>query len=114
MKKSTNNFNAISTFTSIARMLDSSHSEILGIYDENIAKIPFNNQDYKKKLTSNDIKQEVIENIQNISALLKTTPLETLVFVSVYAYQLVHNNSTADIRDITRFIGLSELDFLPQ
>lgn len=113
MKKSTNNFNAISTFTSIARMLDSSHSEILGIYDENIAKIPFNNQDYKKKLTSNDIKQEVIENIQNISALLKTTPLETLVFVSVYAYQLVHNNSTADIRDITRFIGLSELDFLP-
>ena len=112
MKKTTKNFNAIGTFTDIARMLDNSHSEILGLYDGNIAKIPFNNRDYKKKLTSDEIKREFSDNVENLCGLLKTTPVETLVFVAVYGYQLVNNNS-ADTRDITRFIGLSELDFLP-
>ena len=113
MKNAANQFNAVGMFTDIARMLDSSHSEILGLYDENIAKIPFNSRDFKKKLTSSEIEQELTEKVQNISGLLKTTPLETMIFVAVYAYQLVHNNSTVDIRDITRFIGISELDFLP-
>ena len=52
MKKETNNFNAISTFTDVARMLDNSHSEILGLYNESIAKIPFDSKSFKHKLTS--------------------------------------------------------------
>ncbi len=35
-----------------------------------------------------------------------------MVFIAIYAYQLVHN-AAADTRDITRFFGISELDFLP-
>ena len=112
MKKANITFNAVSTFTDIARMLDSSHSELLGLYDENIAKIPFNHKDFKKKITSDEVELEFFDNVQNLSELLKATPTETLIFVAVYAFQLLHNDS-ADIRDITRFIGISELDFLP-
>ena len=110
MKKSKQNFNAISTFTDLARMLDDSHSEILGIYDENIAKMPFDRK--KLKIKSEDERLQLQENLKAFSRFLKATPLETLVFIAIYAYQLVHN-AAADTRDITRFFGISELDFLP-
>ena len=110
MKKNTKSFNAISTFTDLARMLDDSHSEILGIYDENIAKIPFDRK--KLKIKSEDERLQLQEKLNAFSRFLKATPLETLVFIAIYAYQLV-NNAAADTRDITRFFGISELDFLP-
>ena len=110
MKKSKQNFNAIGTFTDLARLLDDSHSEILGIYDENIAKIPSDRK--AKKLNSESERQQLQEKLQNFSGFLKATPLETMVFIAIYAYQLV-NNAATDTRDITRFFGISELDFLP-
>ena len=112
MKKETDNFNAISTFTDVARMLDNSHSEILGLYNESIAKIPFDSKSFKHKLTSPEKTQELQDNVQKLSKLLKASPEETLIFVAIYAYQLVHDNA-ADTRDITRFFGINELDFLP-
>lgn len=110
MKKSTPNFNAISTFTDLARLLDDSHSEILGMYDETIAKIPVDCKDLKIKSESE--RQQFRENLEAFSQFLKTTPVEAMVFIAIYAYQLVHN-AAADTRDITRFFGISELDFLP-
>ena len=110
MKKSTQNFNAISTFTDLARLLDDSHSEILGMYDETIAKIPVDRKD--PKIKSESERQQFQENLEAFSQFLKATPVEAMVFIAIYAYQLVHN-AAADTRDITRFFGISELDFLP-
>ena len=110
MKKNKKSFNAISTFTNLARLLDDSHSEILGIYDENLAKIPVDRKN--PKIKSESERQQLLEDLESFGRFLKTTSLETLVFIAIYAYQLV-NNAAADTRDITRFFGISELDFLP-
>ena len=111
-KETTKKFSAISTFTDLARITGDSRSEILGLYNDDLAKVPLDRKTYKRKLTSPEMTQQLQDDVEKLSKFLKTTPIETFLFVAIYSYQLVHN-SAADARDITRFFGLNELDFLP-
>lgn len=112
MKKAVNQINATGIFINLARMLDNSHNEVLGLYDETFANLPFDGKSHTRKLTSPAMVQQVQDHIQQLGKFLKTTPMETMIFVAIYAYQVSHG-SQADCRDITRFFNISELDFLP-
>lgn len=111
MKKAVNQINATGIFINLARLLDNSHSEILGLYEESFANIPFDGKSSSRKLTTPALVQQAQDHIQELGKFLKTTPLETILFVAIYAYQVSHGNQ-ADSRDITRFFDISELDFL--
>ena len=110
MKKEKSTFNAIATFTDLARLLDNSRNEILGFYHETFAK--YTVPEEERKISSEEEKKQLEEKIQSLGKFLKTTPVETLLFVAVYASQISENGSV-DIRDIVRYFAISNLDFLP-
>ncbi|MBR0077078.1 MAG: ATP-binding protein [Bacteroidales bacterium] len=112
MKKNDKNFNAISTFTSLSKKLEDSENQILRFYSEDLAKMECTNKNDDPKISSLEEEQKVKEQVENLSAFLKTTPLETLVFVSIYTVETVRS-CAVDTRDMSRFFDISNLDFLP-
>lgn len=111
MRKSNKNFNAISVFTELSKILDGSDNEILRLYSEELAQLPFDSDSCMLKLRTLKDEQRLRDNVQNLSSFLSATPMETLLLVALYSVETVRMCSV-DICDITRFIGISNLDFL--
>lgn len=111
MRKNNSKFNAISAFTDLSKMLEDSNNEILRLYSEDLAKIPYDSKNYRLKINSYDLEQLLRCHIENLGAFLKTTPIETMLFVAIYSVETVRS-SAVDIRDITKFFGISNIDFL--
>ena len=44
MRKNNSKFNAISAFTDLSKMLEDSNNEILRLYSEDLAKIPYDSK----------------------------------------------------------------------
>ena len=111
MRKNNPNFNAISVFTELSKILEDSHIEILRLYSEDLAKIPYDSKKHQLKLTTPEMEQKLRDDVQDLSSFLKITPLETLLFIAVYSVETVRF-CAVDIRDIARFFDISNLDFL--
>lgn len=123
MKKIAQNFNAISALTDISRKLEGSKAEIIGLYSKDLKRIQKKNDQKKKdkqlnldlgntKSELDDEVQQLQEKIQQLSTFLSTTPLETLVFVSIYSVQTMRS-CNVDCRDMARFLDINNMDFLP-
>ena len=83
MRKTKSNFNAIGTFMELSKILEDTNNEVLRLYSEEFAKIPYDSKNFRMKLTSPEMMSLVQTKIQDMSAFLKTTPLETMLFISV-------------------------------
>lgn len=111
MRKTKSNFNAIGTFMELSKILEDTNNEVLRLYSEEFAKIPYDSKNFRMKLTSPEMMSLVQTKIQDMGAFLKTTPLETMLFISIYSVETVRLCSV-DTRDITKFFGISNIDFL--
>ena len=112
MKKNTQTPNAISIFLEISKMLEDSNTEILRLYSPDLAKNTYRSNGPLLTFTNPEIEQQLKDNIQVLGSFLKTKPLETLLFVAIYSVETIHDN-TVSVFDIAKFIGISNLDFLP-
>lgn len=111
MRKSKSNFNAIGTFMELSKILEDTNNEVLRLYSEEFARIPYDSKNFRMKLTSPEMMSLVQTKIQDMGAFLKTTPLETMLFIAIYSVETVRLCSV-DTRDITKFFGISNIDFL--
>lgn len=111
MRKSKSNFNAIGTFMELSKILEDTNNEVLRLYSEEFARIPYDSKNFRMKLTSPEMMSLVQTKIQDMGAFLKTTPLETMLFIAIYSVETVRLCSV-DARDITKFFGISNIDFL--
>jgi len=112
MKKHTQTPNAISIFLEISKMLEDSNTEILRLYSPDLAKNTNRSNEPLQTFIIPELEQQLKDNIQLLGSFLKTKPLETLLFVAIYSVETVHDNAVS-VFDITKFIGISNLDFLP-
>ena len=112
MKKKTQNLSAISIFLEISKVLENSDNEILRLYSPDIARIPYSNKKNFLKLDTPEKRQQLENNVQVLSSFLKTKPLETLLFVAIYSVESIKNNHVS-VFDITKFINISGINFLP-
>ena len=111
MRKTKSNFNAIGTFMELSKILEDTNNEVLRLYSEEFARIPYDSKNFRMKLTSPEMMSLVQTKIQDMGAFLKTTPLETMLFIAIYSVETVRLCSV-DARDITKFFGISNIDFL--
>ncbi len=111
MRKSKSNFNAIGTFMELSKILEDTNNEVLCLYSEEFARIPYDSKNFRMKLTSPEMMSLVQTKIQDMGTFLKTTPLETMLFIAIYSVETVRLCSV-DARDITKFFGISNIDFL--
>ena len=95
----------------LSKILEDTNNEVLRLYSEEFAKIPYDSKNFRMKLTSPEMMSLVQTKIQDMGAFLKTTPLETMLFISIYSVETVRLCSV-DTRDITKFFGISNIDFL--
>ena len=114
MKKN-NNFNAVKTLTEVAKLMENSSDKIIQLYDP--AFTASGNADERSRRKSDNqlisaMEPQLREQVDQLGRFLKTTPLETLLFVAIFAIQLISNNSV-DTRDISRYLDINGLDFLP-
>lgn len=109
MGKTKHSFNAISAVMDIARALEHSHTEVVGLYSDEMKRIK-SNGDERHKLDSENEKLQLMDQIQKLSKFLKTNPLETLLFVSIYSVQIIRS---CNVRHLAGFIGISTIDFIP-
>ncbi len=112
MKKNAQTTNAISVFLDISKMLEDSNTEILRLYSPDLAKNTNRSNEPLQTFIIPELEQQLKDNIQLLGSFLKTKPLETLLFVAIYSVETVHDNAVS-VFDITKFIGISNLDFLP-
>ena len=112
MGKTKNSFNAIGTFTELSKTLEDSTNEILRFYSEELAKATFKNKESERKIENSEEEQRVKNQVEALGKFLKTTPLETIVFVALYSVETV-SGSAVDSRDLSRFFSINNLDFLP-
>ena len=112
MKKKTQSLSAISIFLEISKVLENSDNEILRLYSPDIAKIPYNNKKNFLKLDTPEKRQQLENNVQVLSSFLKTKPVETMLFVAIYSIESIKNNHVS-VFDITKFINISGINFLP-
>lgn len=112
MKKNAQTTNAISVFLEISKMLEDSNTEILRLYSPDLAKNTNRSNEPLQTFIIPELEQQLKDNIQLLGSFLKTKPLETLLFVAIYSVETVHDNAVS-VFDITKFIGISNLDFLP-
>lgn len=111
MKTNQKDFNAIGTLMEISRMLEDSHAKFVSLYSEEMKKLQEKEKE-QTELTFDDEKHLLEKEVQQLGAFMKTDSLETLMFVVVYSVQTMRNCSV-DCRDIARFVGLNNMDFLP-
>jgi len=111
MRKTKSNFNAVGTFMELSKILEDTNNEVLRLYSEEFARIPYDSKNFRMKLTSPEMMSLVQTKIQDMGAFLKTTPLETMLFIAIYSVETVRLCSV-DTRDITKFFGISNIDFL--
>ena len=114
MKKN-NNFNALKTLTEVAKLMENSTDKIIQLYDPAF-KASENSDERSRRKPDNQLisamEPQLREQVDQLGHFLKTTPLETLLFVAIFAIQLISNNSV-DTRDISRYLDINGLDFLP-
>lgn len=111
MKTNQKDFNAIGTLMEISRMLENSRAKFVSLYSEEMKKIQMKDKD-QPELAFEDEKHLMEEEVQQLGTFMKTDSLETLMFVAVYSVQTMRSCSV-DCCDISRFIGLNNMDFLP-
>ena len=122
MKKTDTTFNAMMALTDISKQLENSSYKILSLYNPSLGTPRTDDRmdrrfgDKKPEETLDVQHPEVMDalkdNVEKLGKFLKTTPVETLVFVATYSIQLVSGNDV-DTRDYSRYFGFSGLDFLP-
>lgn len=127
MKKSKSNFSAISALIFIANKLEDSSLTILGQYNplikdlQNIDSTCMNTRrksHRSKNLFELDEENELKDlfthdfqnNVELLSAFLKTTPIETLLFTATFSCQFV-NDCDVDYRDLKNFFNVGGLTF---
>lgn len=122
MKKTKTTFNAMMALADISKQLENSSYKILSLYNPSLGTPRTDDRmdrrfgDKKPEETLDVQHPEVMDalkdNVEKLGKFLKTTPVETLVFVATYSIQLVSGNDV-DTRDYSRYFGFSGLDFLP-
>ena len=112
MKNDTQSLNVIGIFLEVTKILEDSGIELLRLYSPEMAKIPYNNKKHWLRLDTPEKQLRLKNNVQFLSAFLNANPLETLVFIAIYAVGTIKNHP-ATVFDITKYIGISSLDFLP-
>ncbi|MBR4912818.1 MAG: ATP-binding protein [Bacteroidales bacterium] len=115
MKKNTKTFNALKTLTEVAKLMESSTDRMIRLYDPEFTASGNADERSRRKPDNQLIsamEPQLREQVDQLGRFLKTTPLETLLFVAVFAIQLI-NNSSVDTRDISRYLDINGLDFLP-
>ena len=122
MKKTKTTFNAMMALADISKQLENSSYKILSLYNPSLGtprtdgRIDRRFGDKKPEETLDvqnpDVMDSLKDNVEKLGKFLKTTPVETLVFVATYSIQLVSGNDV-DTRDYSRYFGFSGLDFLP-
>lgn len=122
MKKTNTTFNAMTALADISKQLENSSYKILSLYNPSLGTPRTDDRmdrrfgDKKPEETLDVQHPEVMDalkdNVEKLGKFLKTTPVETLVFVATYSIQLVSGNDV-DTRDYSRYFGFSGLDFLP-
>lgn len=112
MKKKDQKPKAISVLYALSKLLEDSKYEILRLYSEDLAKNPFNSQEDRLKLTSEEKVRQLNDDVQYLSVFLKVKPLDTLVFAAIYSMNKIMSCSV-DTIDIARFFDISSLDILP-
>ncbi len=111
MKKNEQNFNALISLMNISKHLQDSGANIVSQFSEDLKKVLPNDEKSKNandELDPNQLEEEV----KQLGNFMKTTPMETLMLVAIYSVQAIRS-CNVDCRDIARFIGLNNLDFLP-
>ena len=115
MKNTAKNFNAVKTLTEVAKLMENSSDKIIQLYDPAF-KASENSDERSRRKPDNQLisamEPQLREQVDQLGRFLKTTPLETLLFVAIFAIQLISNNSV-DTRDISRYLDINGLDFLP-
>ena len=109
------NFNALKTLTEVAKLMESSTDRMIRLYDPEFTASGNADERSRRKPDNQLIsamEPQLREQVDQLGRFLKTTPLETLLFVAVFAIQLISNNSV-DTRDISRYLDINGLDFLP-
>ena len=113
--RNSKNFNALKTLTEDARLMENSSDKIIRLYDPTFTASGNADERSKRKPDNQLIsamEPQLREQVEQLGRFLKTTPLETLLFVAIFAIQLISNNSV-DIDDICRYLDINGLDFLP-
>ncbi|MCR4737511.1 MAG: ATP-binding protein [Bacteroidales bacterium] len=109
------NFNALKTVTEVAKLMENSSDKIIQLYDPTFTASGNADERSKRKpdyQLISAMEPQLREQVEQLSLFLKTTPLETLLFVAIFAIQLI-SNSSVDTRDISRYLGINGLDLLP-
>lgn len=122
MKKTKTTFNAMMALADISKKLENSAYKILSLYNPSLDNPRLNghfDRRFEDKqpegtldLQNPEVMDALKDNVEKLGKFLKTTPVETLVFVATYSIQLVSGNDV-DTRDYSRYFGFSGLDFLP-
>lgn len=122
MKKTKTTFNAMMALADISKQLENSSYKILSLYNPSLGTPRTDDRIDRRfgikqpELPLYEQHPEVMDalkdNVEKLGKFLKTTPVETLVFVATYSIQLVSGNDV-DTRDYSRYFGFSGLDFLP-
>lgn len=122
MKKTKTTFNAMMALTDISKRLENSSYKILSLYNPSLGtprtddrmgrRSEHEQHEAPLDVQNPDVMDSLKDNVEKLGKFLKTTPVETLVFVATYSIQLVSGNDV-DTRDYSRYFGFSGLDFLP-
>lgn len=122
MKKTKTTFNAMMALADISKKLENSAYKILSLYNPSLDNPRLNghfDRRFEDKqpegtldLQNPEVMDALKDNVEKLGKFLKTTPVETLVFVATYSIQLLSGNDV-DTRDYSRYFGFSGLDFLP-
>ena len=113
--RNSKNFNALRTLTEVAKLMENSSDRIIRLYDPEFTASGNADERSRRKTDYQLIsamEPQLREQVDQLGRFLKTTPLETLLFVAVFAIQLI-GNSSVDTRDICRYLDINGLDFLP-
>lgn len=110
------NFNAVQTFTSLSKQLQDSQDKIIGYYTNIVSNYHPAESIFSKAGSVKDEHEIDLESfktgIENLATFLNINTIQAIIFVALYSQQLMRDNDV-DIDDITRFIGISNVEFLP-
>lgn len=109
--KQQQNFNALSTVVEMSKKLENSKADIIGLFSEELKRL-LKKDEAQTSLAFEDDANHLTEKVEKLGTFLKTTPLETLMFVTIYSVQTLRSCSV-DYRDMSRFLDLNNMDFLP-
>ncbi|MCQ2284022.1 MAG: ATP-binding protein [Bacteroidales bacterium] len=122
MKKTKTTFNAMMALADISKKLENSAYKILSLYNPSLDNPRLNghfDRRFEDKqpegtldLQNPEVMDALKDNVEKLGKFLKTTPMETLVFVATYSIQLISGNDV-DTRDFSKYFGFSGMDFLP-